>query len=131
MARNFCLLILVSYILFGSEDFIFWADLNFKNNAAYSENFNISKPMVKRYGNLKFLCEINNSKDKDTKTIDYLNLNKDKLFECFSLNKTFIKSTSKKYGLNFLNETKLTIKPIDFTIDFKSNSAMIFIIESE
>ncbi|AQW86044.1 flagellar-associated protein FlgQ [Campylobacter pinnipediorum subsp. caledonicus] len=131
MARNFCLLILVSYILFGSEDFIFWADLNFKNNTTYSENFNISKPMVKRYGNLKFLCEINNSKDKDTKTIDYLNLNKDKLFECFSSNKTFIKSTSKKYGLNFLNETKLTINPIYFTIDFKSNSAIIFIIESE
>ncbi|WP_169973311.1 MULTISPECIES: hypothetical protein [unclassified Campylobacter] len=129
MARNFCLLILIITNFFGSEEFILWAKISTKNHIVNYENFAISKAMVLTGLEDEFLCEIDEEKDKKDSALEYLNLHKEKLFECFLSQKfkvqDFYTHSQNPQGINLHTKTDTTLLPIRFTIKFKPNSAII------
>lgn len=129
MARNFCVLILLISTLFGSEEFIIWAKISTQNNIINYENLAVSKAMVLSGLDDEFLCEIDEKKSEQDDAIGYLNLHKDKLFECFVSYKFKVEDYFKQYlnfkGVNLHTSTTLTLLPIRFTIKFKPNSAII------
>lgn len=129
MARNFCILILLISTLFGSEEFILWAKISTKNHIINYENLAISKAMVLTNLQDEFLCEINEKKNEQNDALTYLNLHKDKLFECFVSYKfkvqDFYTHSQNSKGVNLHTKTDVTLLPIRFTIKFKPNSAII------
>ncbi|QCD53166.1 hypothetical protein [Campylobacter sp. RM16192] len=129
MARNFCILILFVINLFSSEEFILWAKFSTQNHKISYENFYISKAIVLTGLEDEFLCEIEEIKDKSQDALGYLNLHREKLFECFISHKFKVQDHQKIYqtpkGINIHTTTDLTLLPIRFTIKFKPNSAII------
>lgn len=135
MARNFCILILLIVNIFGSEEFILWAKISTQNHQINYEDFAISKAMVLTGVKDEFLCEIDEEKNKKDTALEYLNLHKDKLFECFVSQKFRIQEYYKHYytprGISLRTITDLTLLPIRFTIEFKPNSAIIGIFDNK
>ena len=83
MARNFCLLIAAAALLYGSEEFILWAKISTKNNSVIYDKLALSKAMVLSELEYEYLCEIDASKQFAQSSLDFLNLHKNELFECF------------------------------------------------
>ncbi|WP_096013629.1 hypothetical protein [Campylobacter lanienae] len=125
MARAFCLLIFALNTLFGSDEFIFWAKLIVSNGVISSDNIAISSSMVRGYDSKELLCIIPDDKPSNSTSLEYLNSHKDELFECFIKEQVKILENS----LTNLNSTdiitELTIIPIRFIVEFKSNGATI------
>lgn len=82
-----------------------------------------------------FLCEIDEAKTPSQTALEYLNLHKDKLFDCFISQKFRVQDYYKHYytprGINLHTNTVLTLLPIRFTIKFKPNSAIIGIFNDK
>lgn len=127
MARSFCILVVVINFLFSSEEFIFWADIISKNNIIISENLNISKSMVlKNRSDFSYICTIDVKKDDNLTSINFLNLHKNKLLDCFVSQNIIIKDELTKNAFTINKNTKMIINPIHFIIEFKPNSANIY-----
>ena len=81
--------------------------------------------MVRGYDSKELLCIIPDTKPSNSTSLEYLNLHKDELFECFIKEQVKILENS----LTNLNSTdiitELTIIPIRFIVEFKSNGATI------
>ncbi|MCR8678849.1 MULTISPECIES: hypothetical protein [Campylobacter] len=125
MARALCLLIITLNTLFGSDEFIFWAKLIVSNGVISSDNIAISSSMVKGYDSKQIICTIKSDKPSNLSSLEYLNLHKDELFECFIKEQVKILENSIT-NLNSANyTTELTIIPLRFIVEFKPGSATI------
>ncbi|MBR8461941.1 hypothetical protein KDE13_01150 [Campylobacter sp. faydin G-140] len=126
MARSLCLLIFFIKFSFSSEEFIFWAKLSSQNNIIISQEIAFSKAMTRtKSSSLKFLCQIDGVKDENTTAEQFLNLYKDKVFDCFLGTKVGIFSEFKNENNIITQTSDLKIYPINFIIEFKPNSAII------
>lgn len=127
MARTFCLLILLLNFAFSLNEFVFWADVNVKNNIISSQNLNISRSMTLRSGGeFVYQCEIDFKKHDEIDVLEYLNFHRDLLFDCFTNERVSVRSELLKTTTNVSNNIYLTLHPIYFTIDFKQNSVVIY-----
>ncbi|MBQ8819969.1 hypothetical protein [Campylobacter sp.] len=126
MARAFCLLILTLNTLFSGDEFIFWAKLITANGVISSDNIIISSSMVKEsYEKKQVLCTILAAKPTHLSSLEYLNLHKDELFDCFIKEQVKILENS-TINLNSANYiTELTIIPLRFIVEFKPQGATI------
>ena len=132
MARSLFILTILINLAFGSQEFIFWADVNTKNNIISSEQIAFSKAMViTKNPKVNFLCEMDAIKDENTSEIAFLNLNKDKIFDCFALQKVSAKGEFKRRNDHITQTSNFKIFPIRFTIKFKPKSAIIGVFKSE
>ena len=125
MARNFCLLILFSFRLFGSDEFIVWAKFSTFNHQITYENISISSAMTLSGLKYEYLCEIESPKEKNQSTLNYLNAHKNELFECFYASGFKVQAHSIQNDKLASANTNVTMFPVRFTIDFKPNSAII------
>ncbi len=126
MARDFCLLILLTCSLFGAENFWFSYRTEIRNKIIIFEERNISPQMQEvNPKDYKYLCKIDTPKKKYQTTEQYLNENFDKLLTCFYSMKTKI-SNFTLIRTGWISErTLLTVVPIKFTVDFKDDFANI------
>ena len=129
MERNFCLLILFSCSLFGSENFWFSYKVATENKILVYEERNISPFMQdSEVSEYKSLCRIDAIKEEHQSTEKFLNQHFAKLLTCFYpmstqvINKTLVE-------LKGMDESSvLTITPTRFTVDFKDEFANINIL---
>lgn len=111
-------------LLFGSEEFIFWAKYSSVNSIIKSQNIAISKAMVLNKTG-KFLCDINSTKLKNEDTLSYLKRNEEALFICFSSGEVLLNENSKFSKNNLKIITDITVVPLHFIVDFKPYGARI------
>ncbi|CAD7287484.1 hypothetical protein LMG7974_00363 [Campylobacter majalis] len=120
-------MILFLKFTFSLDEFVFWANVNVKNNVISSQNLNISRSMISRSGGeFTYQCEIDSKKHDDMDILRYLNFHKDLLFDCFTNERVSVRSELLKTTTNVSNSIYLTLYPIYFTIDFKQNSVVIY-----
>lgn len=126
MARSLCILaFLLTKIL--AEEFIFSANLAFKNSIITYQSINIKKPEINLKGiKFSYLCDI--TLDKEYKTDEFLNLYKSELLDCFMLHRVMVKNIFIKDKQNVTKEINVQVLPTRFTIKFKPNSAIIEVI---
>lgn len=131
MARNFCLLIAAAALLYGSEEFILWAKISTKNNSVIYDKLALSKAMVLSELEYEYLCEIDASKQSAQSSLDFLNLHKNELFECFLPYKFKVEDRFVQYNKNMSSATDLTLFPVRFTVKFKPSSAIISVFKNK
>ena len=131
MARNFCLLIAAAALLYGSEEFILWAKISTKNNSVIYDKLALSKAMVLSELEYEYLCEIDASKQSTQSSLDFLNLHKNELFECFLPYKFKVEDRFVQYNKNMSSATDLTLFPVRFTVKFKPSSAIISVFKNK
>ena len=131
MARNFCLLIAAAALLYGSEEFILWAKISTKNNSVIYDKLALSKAMVLSELEYGYLCEIDASKQPAQSSLDFLNLHKNELFECFLPYKFKVEDRFVQYNKNMSSATDLTLFPVRFTVKFKPSSAIISVFKNK
>ena len=131
MARNFCLLIAAAALLYGSEEFILWAKISTKNNSVIYDKLAFSKAMVLSELEYEYLCEIDASKQSAQSSLDFLNLHKNELFECFLHYKFKVEDRFVQYNKNMSSATDLTLFPVRFTVKFKPSSAIISVFKNK
>ncbi|WP_314701713.1 hypothetical protein [Campylobacter rectus] len=131
MARNFCLLIAAAALLYGSEEFILWAKISTKNNSVIYDKLALSKAMVLSELEYEYLCEIDASKQSAQSSLDFLNLHKNELFECFLHYKFKVEDRFVQYNKNMSSATDLTLFPVRFTVKFKPSSAIISVFKNK
>lgn len=128
MARNFCILILLLSTIKG-EQFSFWAKFESMNHRLVYNEIYISPVMLRLKKQSKFLCKFKATKEKNTKTYDFLLKHKDELFECFI-------NTNVKMQDNYISEkglgqsrTYISFLPIKFEVIFDRNFTIISTFE--
>lgn len=131
MARNFCLLIAAAALLYGSEEFILWAKISTKNNSVIYDKLALSKAMVLSELEYEYLCEIDASKQLAQSSLEFLNLHKNELFECFLHYKFKVEDRFVQYNKNMSSATDLTLFPVRFTVKFKPSSAIISVFKNK
>ena len=131
MARNFCLLIAAAALLYGSEEFILWAKISTKNNSVIYDKLALSKAMVLSELEYEYLCEIDAPKQPAQSSLDFLNLHKNELFECFLHYKFKVEDRFVQYNKNMSSATDLTLFPVRFTVKFKPSSAIISVFKNK
>ena len=131
MARNFCLLIAATALLCGSEEFIIWAKISTKNHAVVYDDIALSKAMVLSELEYEYLCEIDASKQPAQSSLDFLNLHKNELFECFLHYKFKVEDRFVQRNKNMNSTTDLTLFPVRFTVKFKPSSAIISVFKNK
>ena len=162
MARNFCLLIAATALLYGSEEFILWAKFSAKDSSVIYDKIALSKAMTLSDPDYEYLCEIplqtppqearqenlyfwpNNkraneqtiSQDEIKRTyeknaLEFLNLHKNELFECFLPYKFKVEDRFIQRNKNINSATDLTLFPVRFTVKFKPNSAIISVFKNK
>jgi len=131
VARNFCLLIAAAALLYGSEEFILWAKISTKNNSVIYDKLALSKAMVLSELEYEYLCEIDASKQPAQSSLDFLNLHKNELFECFLHYKFKAEDRFVQYNKNMSSATDLTLFPVRFTVKFKPSSAIISVFKNK
>lgn len=131
MARNFCLLIAAAALLYGSEEFILWAKISTKNNSVIYDKLALSKAMVLSELEYEYLCEIDASKQPAQSSLEFLNLHKNELFECFLAYKFKVEDRFAQYNKNMSSATDLTLFPVRFTVKFKPSSAIISVFKNK
>ena len=126
MARDFCLLIIFTCSLFGSENFWFSYKIATDNKIIVYEEKNIS-PQMQRVDTKKYthFCQIDILKKKYQSTQHYLNENFDKLLTCFYPMSTKVVNHTLIETKGVIERTVLTIIPTKFTVDFKDDFANI------
>lgn len=72
-----------------------------------------------------FVCKIDDALKKNESSCEFLNRHKNELFECFNATKISIKDHSILKDRNFYSNSVLTLFPIRFEIEFKSDFAII------
>lgn len=149
MERIICLLILLNLRLFAQDEFIFWAELSSRNLVLFHQSQNISLAMTKSDNFFSdFVCELPYTQkdyikfpknslgliDEDMPKkikLDFLNSHKDELSECFIGAKIQIKSFTQTNLLKVQNEIYIKILPLRFSVDFGSNSALIYYLRKK
>ena len=131
MARNFCLLIAAAALLYGSEEFILWAKISTKNNSVIYDKLALSKAMVLSELEYEYLCEIDAPKRPVQSSLEFLNLHKNELFECFLPYKFKVEDRFVQYNKNMSSATDLTLFPVRFTVKFKPSSAIISVFKNK
>ncbi|HDX6330161.1 hypothetical protein [Campylobacter fetus] len=124
MARAFCLLV-ISTLLFGGEEFIFWAKYLSSNSLIKYQNISISKAMVLSKEKGSKICDIQSSKFNNETTLNYLKRHQEQLFECFINQKVLLKDSSKFKGNSANLKTSVTLVPVRFIVEFKPLGATI------
>lgn len=131
MARNFCLLIAAAALLYGSEEFILWAKISTKNHAVVYDDIALSKAMVLSELEYEYLCEINAPKQPAQSSLEFLNLHKNELFECFLPYKFKVEDRFVQHNKTMNSTTDLTLFPVRFTVKFKPSSAIISVFKNK
>ena len=131
MARNFCLLIAAAALLYGSEEFILWAKISTKNHAVVYDDIALSKAMVLSELEYEYLCEIDAPKQLAQSSLEFLNLHKNELFECFLPYKFKVEDRFVQRNKNMNSTTDLTLFPVRFTVKFKPSSAIISVFKNK
>lgn len=131
MARNFCLLIAAAAFLYGSEEFILWAKISTKNHAVVYDDIALSKAMVLSELEYEYLCEIDAPKQLAQSSLEFLNLHKNELFECFLPYKFKVEDRFVQRNKNMNSTTDLTLFPVRFTVKFKPSSAIISVFKNK
>ena len=131
MARNFCLLIAAAALLYGSEEFILWAKISTKNHTVAYDDIALSKAMVLSELEYEYLCEIDAPKRPVQSSLEFLNLHKNELFECFSPYKFKVEDRFVQRNKTMNSATDLTLFPVRFTVKFKPSSAIISIFKNK
>ena len=130
MARSLFLLTILLNFAFCLEEFIFWANVNTKDQIIAHEEISFSRAMTLTPNpKPKFLCQIDAFKDENTTTIGFLNLHKDEIFDCFVLKKVMIKNEFKRKNNDISHTSNLKILPVRFMVEFKPKSAIIGILQ--
>lgn len=131
MARNFCLLIATAALLYGSEEFILWAKISTKNHTVVYDDIALSKAMVLSELEYEYLCEIDAPKQPVQSSLEFLNLHKNELFECFLPYKFKVEDRFVQRNKTMNSATDLTLFPVRFTVKFKPSSAIISIFKNK
>jgi hypothetical protein len=131
VARNFCLLIAAAAFLYGSEEFILWAKISTKNHAVVYDDIALSKAMVLSELEYEYLCEIDAPKQLAQSSLEFLNLHKNELFECFLPYKFKVEDRFVQRNKNMNSTTDLTLFPVRFTVKFKPSSAIISVFKNK
>ena len=79
----------------------------------------------------EYLCEIDASKQSTQSSLDFLNLHKNELFECFLPYKFKVEDRFVQYNKNISSATDLTLFPVRFTVKFKPSSAIISVFKNK
>lgn len=148
MERPFLILILLVLPLFGGtnypnyeklqKSFIFWVQINTKNNIINHQNLAISQSM-KKHKNLHLLCNIKlekknlqslqNSKNiLDSQNAFYkLMLNKkDEIFDCLNFDDIRVSDTLKSNSFNTSSNTSLNMLPLNFSVELEDEIMLIY-----
>ena len=131
MARNFCLLIAAAALLYSSEEFILWAKISTKNHTVVYDDIAISKAMVLSELEYEYLCEIDAPKQPAQSSLDFLNLHKNELLECFLPYNFKVEDRFVQRNKNMNSATDLTLFPVRFTVKFKPSSAIISVFKNK
>lgn len=130
MARDFCLLIIFSCSLFGSESFWFSYQVAVENKMVVYEQKNVSAVMqVADSSDYRFLCSLDASKKSTLPTQQYLNKNFAQLLGCFYPMSAKVENYTIIKIDGVLERTVVTIAPVRFTVDFKDDFATIEVIK--
>ncbi|MGP1485305.1 MAG: hypothetical protein ACTTJC_04310 [Campylobacter sp.] len=125
MARNFLLLTILISLSFSSDDYVIWAKIFTQNNQVVQEKILISQAVALKGLKYDFLCELQHKKDENQTTLQYLEIYKNSVFDCFESANFKVEDYTTKDKENININTTITMTPIRFTIEFKQNSAII------
>jgi hypothetical protein len=128
--RNFCLLILFSLSLLGSESFWFSYRVATDNKMMVYEEKNISPLMLKTDAKIASTCRVKIKKKSNQATLEFLNKNFNKILPCFYPYSSKIQNKTLVELKGVKDKSVLTILPIQFTVDFKDQFANIFILKN-
>ena len=118
-------------LLYGSEEVIPLAKISTKKNSVIYDKLALSKAMVLSELEYEYLCEIDASKQSAQSSLDFLNLHKNELFECFLHYKFKVEDRFVQYNKNMSSATDLTLFPVRFTVKFKPSSAIISVFKNK
>lgn len=148
MERPFLILILLVLPLFGGtnypnyeklqKNFIFWVQINTKNNVINHQNLAISQSM-RKYKDLYLLCDIRLDK-KDLKNLlssknildsqnAFYNLilsKKDEIFDCLNFDDIRVSDTLKSSSFNTSSNTSLNMLPLNFSVELEDEMMLIY-----
>ena len=82
------------------------------------------------YGSEEFILWAKIS-TKNNSSLDFLNLHKNELFECFLPYKFKVEDRFVQYNKNMSSATDLTLFPVRFTVKFKPSSAIISVFKNK
>lgn len=124
-------MIAATALLYGSEEFILWAKISTKNHTVVYDDIALSKAMVLSGLEYEYLCEIGASKQPAQSSLEFLNLRKNELFECFLPYKFKVEDRFIQRNKKINSATDLTLFPVRFTVKFKPNSAIISVFKNK
>ena len=123
MARTFCLLI--PFLLFGSDEFVFWAKFQTQNGLITSQKISISKSMLESEEVFPQLCELKIKKNQNQTILNLLNEHQNELLDCFIGSKSQIMSFDKFKDNRALTKSELILMPRRFRVEIKPHSVII------
>lgn len=124
-------MIAATALLYGSEEFILWAKFSAKDNSVIYDKIALSKAMTLSDPDYEYLCEIDTPKQPAQSSLEFLNLHKNELFECFLPYKFKVEDRFIQRNKNINSATDLTLFPVRFTVKFKPNSAIISVFKNK
>ena len=124
-------MIAATVLLCGSEEFILWAKISTKNHTVVYDDIALSKAMVLSELEYKYLCEIDASEQPAQSSLEFLNLHKNELFECFLPYNFKVEDRFVQRNKTMNSTTDLTLFPVRFTVKFKPSSAIISVFKNK
>ena len=124
-------MIAAAALLYGSEEFILWAKFSAKDNSVIYDKIALSKAMTLSDPDYEYLCEIDAPRQPAQSSLEFLNLHKNELFECFLPYKFKVEDRFVQHNKNMNSATDLTLFPVRFTVKFKPSSAIISVFKNK
>lgn len=126
MERTFCLLIGLSSLLIGSEQFLFSYKNVTVNGATIAEEKNITPVMVQSQNEAtRILCTLEWHYNSKISTEAFLKKHFDDLLPCFYPLSSHVLSWNTKNQNSQSDRVELVIEPVRFTVVFKDEFATI------
>jgi len=126
VARTFCLLIGLSSLLFGSEQFLFSYKSVTVNGVIISEEKNLVPSMVNSAEKFsRELCTLELQNDFKTSNVLFLQKHFDDLLPCFYPLSSHMLSWNTQNNFKHDDRVELVIEPVRFTVVFKDEFATI------
>lgn len=126
MARTFCLLIGLSALLFGSEQFLFSYKSVTVNGASIAEEKNLTPVMVRSQNDAtRLLCTLELHNNGKMSNEAFLKKHFDDLIPCFYPLSSHVLSWNTKHQNSQNDRVELVIEPVRFTVVFKDEFATI------
>jgi len=126
VARTFCLLIGLSTLLFGSEQFWFSYKSVTVNGVSIAEEKNLSPVMVYNQNDAtRHLCTLELHNDGKMSNEAFLKKHFDDLIPCFYSLSSHVLAWNTKHQNSQNDRVELVIEPVRFTVVFKDEFATI------